>query len=162
MKKLVTSLLGVMVMGQAAQADIFVAYEALGQSVYQKIDADYGQEQLQAEIYDLADLGYQIMDLYAKKYSDCADQYAQVRSEDEMMRNMTYEELDLRYHDGVGLPSTDQAPRNCYLGRSMVAHPYMALALYADGLTSSEKKSALHEIEEVVERADRLKQILEN
>lgn len=92
------------------------------------------------------------MDLYLVKYPECRAQYAEVKNDDAAMKTATFETLESKYHDGVGL--TD-APKHCYQGRSMVIHPYMALALLRAGQPGAE-----NEIDEVAKRASKIKQKL--
>lgn len=132
-----------------AQADVFSTYETLANKVTSDILKGAPKT---AELNQLVTLGYQIMDLYIVKYPECRAQYNEVKADDTAMKSLTFEQLESKYHDGVGL--TD-APKHCYQGRSMVIHPYMALALLRVG-----QQGADHEIDEVARRAPKLKQKL--
>lgn len=65
------------------------------------------------------------------------------------MKTGTFDFLHARYHNGDGLVAAAQL---CYQGRSMVAHPYMAMALIRE-----KKDGAAEEIDEVAKRASKIK-----
>ena len=133
----------------SALGDVFSDYETIAKNVVGNVRN--GQIP-QTEIARLIPLGYTIMDLFVKKYPECKEQYAQVRSEDSQMAVLNFDKLNSRYHNGEGLIV---APKHCYLGRSMVVHPYMAFALIRE-----KKDGVADEIEEVARRAPKIKNSL--
>ncbi len=143
---------------QPVFADIYSDYADLGNKIVEETRARATHEVVAQDTFLLTDLGLQQMDLFVVKHPECIEQYSLIKTENEAMKTMTYEQLDERYHDGVGLPV---APRICYMGRSMIAHPYMALALHRDGLASEEEAAFYHEMEEVIERADWMREHLQ-
>ena len=149
----VAALLAVVGTKANANAEYFTRYEsqarALSQAIQsQKVPAD----QIYRGINDLVVLGYGIMDLYSAKFAECRVQYAQVRADDAAMRQLGFDALETKYHDGHGLTP---APKHCYDGRSMVVHPYMAMALLREG-----RQGVENEIDEVGERAPKLRRTL--
>lgn len=135
-------------LGQA-QADVFSTYETIAYKVTADIQKGTPQN---SEINQLVVHGYTIMDLYLVKYPECRAQYNEVKQDDAFMKTASFEVLESKYHDGVGLT---EAPKHCYQGRSMVIHPYMAQALLRTGQAGAD-----HEIEEVAKRASNIKKKL--
>lgn len=133
----------------SAGSEVFLAYENLAKKIL--VDMKTGAD-VNRDIAELALMGYPIMDLFEVKYPECKEQFAQVKKEDAQMRTMSFDGLESRYHDGLGLFA---APKHCYLGRSMAAHPYMAAALIRE-----KKGGAEEEINEVARRAPKLKERL--
>ncbi len=148
MKKLILIASLVFGAGQMAAADLYSDYADLGKKIVADAQSGATHETVAEQMFVLTDLGFQQMDLFAAKHPECSEQFA----------IMSYADLDARYHDGVGLPET---PRICYMGRSMVAHPYMSLALHRDGLQPEEEGAFYHEMEEVIERADWMREHLQ-
>lgn len=131
---------------QAFAADVFSTYETAAKRAVASFRA---KEDASRDLNELVQLGYRIMDLYVGKFAECRDQYAQVSADDAAMKAMSFDALEKKYHDGEGLV---QAPSHCYQGRSMVIHPYMAMALVRE-----KKDGFVHEVEEVQKRAPKLK-----
>lgn len=133
-----------------AKMDVFTAYEVKGRQVIQLLKAIPSDSiLLSQQLNELVPMGYQIMNLFEKKYPECKAQYAEVQSLDSEMKSSSFDWLEKKYHDGEGLTV---APTHCYQGRSMVVHPYMALALLREN-----KEGIEHEIDEVVKRAAKIK-----
>jgi len=133
-----------------AQADVFSAYAEKGEQIIRQLKATpVDPAILSKQLTELVPLGYQIMSLFIQKYPECKAQYDEVQKLDSEMRDSNFEWLEKKYHDGEGLI---QAPTHCYQGRSLVVHPYMALALLREN-----KDGIDHEIDEVVKRAPKIK-----
>lgn len=146
LKKLVLAVVCLSSVSAVQAADIFSTYESVAKRA---VSAYKNKESVSQDLTELVSLGYRIMDLYIAKHTECREQFAQVTSEDSRMHTMDFASLEKRYHDGEGLA---QAPSHCYLGRSMVVHPYMAMALIREG-----KPGLEHEVEEVQKRAPKIK-----
>lgn len=127
-------------------ADLFSTYETVAKRA---VAAFKAKEDTRRDLNELVQLGYRIMDLYAGKFGECRDQYAEVMFDDAAMKTMSFDALEKKYHDGEGLKP---APSHCYQGRSMVVHPYMAMALVRENKPGFE-----HEVEEVQKRAPKIK-----
>lgn len=146
LKYLVLSLVVSASTTQAFAADVFSTYETVARRAVASFRA---KEDTSRDLNELVQLGYRIMDLYVAKFAECRDQYAQVSADDAAMKAMSFDALEKKYHDGEGLV---QAPSHCYQGRSMVVHPYMAMALVRE-----KRDGFVHEVEEVQKRAPKLK-----
>lgn len=141
-----------------AQADVFSDYQAVGVKALEMAKNPQSRsEDVVAELKKLVSLGYQIMDIYLVKYPVCTEQYNQLKAVDSTILTLSYAEIDELYHEGTGLP---QAPRSCYRGRSMVVHPYQVAALALAGELQNDLGTVDHELNEVIERAEKIKQDL--
>lgn len=144
----------------SAKADVFANYQTVGnQALAMSKNTETKTEDFVTKIQELTVLGYQIMDLYQVKYTECVEQYAQLKSMDAGILEMSYDEMDVQLHDGKGLIA---APKTCYKGRSMVVHPYQVAALSIEGrlFTEEGQEIADHELNEVIERAAKIKKDL--
>lgn len=138
-----------------ASSDVFAKYQDLATTLAADVTSGSRHtERNQADLDQLISWGYEIMGRYQAKYSECKAQYAQIVEENEKMKVSTHEQLESRYHDGIGLI---EAPAHCYLARSMVIHPYMVMAIFRERLDG-----AVDEIEEVANRAPKIKARLEH
>lgn len=158
MKKTILSVVTLAVMTAfttQAKADVFSDYQTLGTETLELArNPDVKTDEFITKIKGLARLGYQIMDLYVVKYPECKEQFAQLKSVDAQILTLSYEEIDELYHDGTGLVA---APRACYKGRSLVVHPYQVAALALEEKLDSEAGVVEHELNEVIERAEKIK-----
>lgn len=155
MKQVILALLTVASI--SAQADVFSDYQTVGQqALAMSKDSSTATEAFVAKIQEMTVLGYQIMDLHEVKYKECVAQYAQLKSVDSQILTMSYDQIDVAYHDGKGLVA---APKICYKGRSLVVHPYQVAALSIEGnlYTADGQEIADHELNEVIERAGKIK-----
>ena len=158
MKKLILAALTLAAV--SAKADVYADYQTVGtQALEMSKNAETKTEDFVNKIKELTSLGYQIMDLYQVKYTDCVEQFAQLKSMDAGILEMTYDEMDVQLHDGKGLVA---APKACYKGRSMVVHPYQIAALSIEGTlyTADGQATADHELNEVIESATKIKKDL--
>jgi hypothetical protein len=130
-------------------SDIFTRYAELGAKIEKDITAKVPVAQLNSSLLDLAALGYGIAELYSAQFTECQAQFSSMKGLDAEMRGATWEVLETGYHDGEALPV---APKHCYMGRSMVVHPYMAMAILRSGGAGAEG-----EISEVVLRVPKIK-----
>lgn len=110
------------------------------------------------EINVMNSLGFQIMDLYSARHTECFEQFEQLKAARNDLRTLSYAEIDRLYHDGAGLVV---APRNCYKAHSLVVHPSQVAAFIREGQMSSDADTIEHELNEVIERADALKEAIE-
>lgn len=141
-----------------AQADVFSDYQAVGTKALEMAkNPESRSEDVVTELKTLVSLGYQIIDLYLVKYPVCTEQYNQLKAVDSTILTLSYAEIDELYHEGKGLP---QGPGSCYRGRSMVVHPYQIAALALAGELQNDLGTVDHELTEVIERADKIKQDL--
>jgi hypothetical protein len=141
----------------SAQADVFSDYQKVGHEALALSKNSATQtEVFVAKIQEMTALGYQIMDLFQVKYTDCVAQFEQLKSVDSQILTLSYDVIDVQYHDGKGLVT---APKACYKGRSLVVHPYQiaALALENNLYTADGQEVADHELNEVIERAAKIK-----
>lgn len=155
MKKLI--LVALTLAAVSTKADVFADYQTVGnQALEMSKNTETKTEDFVTKIQELTVLGYQIMDLYQVKYTDCVEQFAQLKSMDADILSMTYDQMDVQLHDGKGLVA---APKACYKGRSMVVHPYQVAALSIEGnlYTTDGQEIADHELNEVIERAAKIK-----
>jgi hypothetical protein len=156
MKRLI--LVSVMALSLNANADVFSDYQAVGQEALALAqDPATPTDDFVAKIQELVGLGYQIMDLYVVKHTECIEQFEQVKAADVTIQTLTYDEIDNLYHDGKGLVA---APNICYRGRSMIVHPYQMAALAREGELQNQAETVDHELNEVIGRADWIKQDL--
>ena len=132
-----------------AAPDVFAQYSTLGTQIKKDIMAKAPVAQLNKNMLELATLGYAMMDMYAAKFPECQAQFAEVKAKDADMQTATLQVLEDVYHDGNGIA---KAPQHCYLGRSMVVHPYIAMAIVRVGGTGADG-----EIDEVVVRVPKIK-----
>lgn len=140
-----------------AHADVFAEYQKVGnEALAMSKDSSTQTEVFVAKVQEMTVLGYQIMDLYQVKYTDCIEQFAQLKSVDAEILSMSYDQIDVGYHDGKALVA---APKACYKGRSLVVHPYQvaALAIEKNLYTADGQEIADHELNEVIERAGKIK-----
>jgi cellobiose-specific phosphotransferase system component IIB len=158
MKKII--LVALTLAAVSVKADVFAEYETVGhQALVMSKNTETKTEDFVTKIKELTTLGYQIMDLYQVKYTECVEQFAQLKSMDADILKMSYDEMDVQLHDGKGLIV---APKVCYKGRSMVVHPYQvaALSIEKNLFTSEGQEIADHELNEVIERAGKIKKDL--
>lgn len=158
MKKLI--LVALTLAAVSTKADVFADYQVVGQqALAMSKTTETKTEDFVNKIKELSALGYQIMDLYQVKYTDCVEQFTQLKSMDAGILEMTYDEMDVQLHDGKGLVA---APKACYKGRSMVVHPYQVAALSIEEklFTAEGQEIADHELNEVIERAAKIKKDL--
>lgn len=154
MKKTILAL-AITVISAQAQADVFSDYQQVGTKALElAVNPDTRSEAVVDQLKGLVALGYQIMDLYLVKHPECTEQYNQLKSVDSTILNLSYEEIDELYHEGKGLVA---APRACYKGRSMVVHPYQIAALAIAGEIQNDLGTVDHELNEVIERAGKIK-----
>lgn len=140
------------------QADIFSDYQVQGQKALSlALNPSASKENVIFETQNLIKLGYQIMDLYQVKFTECVEQFAQLKTVDVQLDQLSYDQIDKLYHEGEGLV---KAPRTCYKGRSLVVHPYQMIALAKENRLQSEKETVEHEFTEVIERAGKIKTLL--
>lgn len=141
-----------------AHADVFSDYQVTGRKALEMAkNPNSRAEDVVAELKSLVLSGYQIMDLYLVKYPVCTEQYNQLKAVDSNILTLSYAEIDELYHEGAGLPG---APRSCYRGRSLVVHPYQIAALALAGELQNDLGTVDHELGEVIERAEKIKQDL--
>lgn len=134
----------------AQAGNVFDTYVSVGNELVAEITNTNGKSaRIPSLTQDLVRMGYEIMQISLKKYPECAEQFRQVQTLDSEMATSSFEALEAKFHDGDGLLP---APTHCYQPRSMVVHPYMALALLRVG-----KPGAPSELEEVIRRAPKLK-----
>ena len=139
-------------------ADVFSDYQAQGQKALAlALNPASAKEDVIFETQNLIKIGYQIMDLYQVKFTECVEQFAQLKTVDAELNQLSYDQIDKLYHEGEGLV---KAPRTCYKGRSMVVHPYQMIALAKESRLQSEKETVEHEYTEVIERAGKIKTLL--
>lgn len=144
----------------SANADVFDDYNSVGsETLALAKKAETPNDLYVQKTKELTTLGYQIMDLYQVKYTECVDQFNQLKNLDSNILNMKYAEIDSQLHEGKGLIV---APKTCYKGRSLVVHPYQiaALALENRLFTKEGQEMADHELNEVIVRAQRIKKEL--
>lgn len=142
------------------KADVFSEYQSVGHEALALSKSSETQtEDFVNKIKSLTALGYEIMDLYKVKYAECSEQFAQLKSVDDQILSMSYDEMDVQLHDGKGLVA---APKTCYKGRSMVVHPYQVAALAIEDklFTTEGQEISDHELNEVIERAAKIKKDL--
>ena len=143
-----------------AQADVFENYQQTGRSALSLIANQPTQTPMIInEINLMIGFGYEIMDQFAVKYPECQTQYAQLKELSAGIDQLSYEEIDNLYHDGKGLV---EAPRLCYRGRSLVVHPYQVIALIKENRMVSDAVYIEEEMNEVIDRADTIKEMLQN
>lgn len=141
-----------------AAADVFADYQASGtKALSLALNSKSSQEEIVQEIKTMIKYGYQIMDLYQVKFTECTEQFVQLKTVDSTLSQLSYDQIDKLYHDGEGLVA---APRTCYKGRSLVVHPYQVIALALENRLQSEKATVDHEMNEVIERAGKIKTTL--
>jgi len=156
MKKMLITMIALISIN--ASADIFSDYQAQGQKALAlALNPVSAKEDVIFETQNLIKLGYQIMDLYQVKFTECVEQFAQLKTVDADLNQLSYEQIDKLYHEGEGLV---KAPRTCYKGRSLVVHPYQMIALAKENRLVSEKEAVEHEFTEVIERAGKFKSLL--
>lgn len=155
MKKLI--LVALTLAAVSTKADVFADYQAVGnEALAMSKNSETKTEDFVAKVQEMTALGYQIMDLFQVKYTDCVEQFAQLKSVDAQILTMTYDQIDVAYHDGKDLVT---APKACYKGRSLVVHPYQVAALSIEGnlYTTDGQEIADHELNEVIERSAKIK-----
>jgi hypothetical protein len=142
-----------------AQADVFESYQVSGRTALDLIKSEPTKaDRIVTEINVMIEHGYAIMDRYQIKYSECTQQFAQLKQLSATIDQLSYEEIETLYHDGDGLVA---APRVCYKGRSLVVHPYQVIALAKEGRLDTDAAIVDHEMNEVIERAGVIKKDLE-
>jgi len=140
---------------QFDEQQLFLNYRKLAQTL-----ATYSQredsvaETIRIVGNDLAEMGLQLMTRYQAANPICTEQYNVIRSDRSRHPSMSLEEIDSRYHDGVGLP---QAPRHCYLGRALWVHPFMNSLRAGEAITAEERAIIVDEFLEVAGHVVRLK-----
>ncbi len=157
MKKLFLITLSVLTTG-LAHANIFEGYQNSGRTALQLALSEPSKtEAIVAEINSMIGFGWEIMDLYASKYPECKAQFEQFKDLSQQIDTLSYAQIDELYHDGKGLVS---APRACYKGRSLVVHPYQVIALAKENRLVSDKAVVDHEMNEVIDRAEAIRDLL--
>jgi hypothetical protein len=157
MKKIFLIAFAVMTSG-FAHADVFEGYQNSGRTALQLALNEPAQaERIVTEINTMIGFGWEIMDLYAVKYPECKAQFEQFKELAKQIDSLSYAQIDELYHDGKGLVA---APRLCYKGRSLVVHPYQVIALAKENRLVKDKAVVDHEMNEVIERAEAIRDIL--
>lgn len=103
--------------------------------------------------------GVQIMEFYASRNPVCAAQMQAFSAELGTMENRDLDEAERLFHDGEGLP---QAPRHCYLGRSVVIHPVMNIIRLKGQLSDAVRAQIKEDFEEVIEHLAKIDRNLDN
>lgn len=140
---------------------VLVKYETLATELFQitqNAQNDLELKRIGDKTKDLIQIGFEIMDLYAVKYPVCKIQYDSIAQEASQLAEKSLEEMESKYHDGVGLPS---APTLCYLGRSQVIHPVMNLIRLKQTFSESLRQELLHDFDEVIEHLQKIQRNLE-
>ena len=141
-----------------AQANVFEGYQNSGRTALQlALNEPTQTERIVAEIKTMIGFGWEIMDLYVVKYPECKAQFDQFKELAKDIDSLSYKQIDELYHDGKGLVA---APRLCYKGRSLVVHPYQVIALAKENRLVKDKAVVDHEMNEVIDRAETIRDIL--
>ena len=143
-----------------ARADVFESYQAAGNTALELTQSEPVKTDVIVEqIKTMIGYGYEIMDLYLAKYPECQAQFAQLKEASTNIDQLSYDEIDRLYHSGEGLVT---APRLCYKGRSLVIHPYQVIALIKEARLVKDADIVDHEMNEVIERSEAIKDLLKN
>lgn len=135
-----------------ANANVIESYQNSGRTALQlALNEPAQSERIIAEINTMIGFGWEIMDLYAAKNTECKAQFEQLKELSKQIDTLTYAQIDELYHDGKGLVA---APRLCYKGRSLVVHPYQVIALAKENRLVKDKAIVDHEMNEVIDRAE--------
>lgn len=143
-----------------AQADVYESYQTAGTTALNLAKSEPTQsDAIVQEINNMIGFGYEIMDLYAVKYPECQAQFTQLKESRSQLEQLTYDEIDRLFHSGDGLVA---APRLCYKGRSLVVHPYQVIALVKEARLVKDAEIVDHEMNEVIERSEVIKDLLKD
>ncbi len=138
-------------------------YEATAKELLASTKSSRGSEAersaLIARTRDLIQSGVAIMNLYAEKNPACAEQFKVFIAETPNMENLPYDQVQKRYHDGVGIPA---APKHCYFGRSQVVHPALNIIRLKGAWSDKVRASVVDDFEEVIEHLNRIQKNLDN